>query len=284
MSGDAEIAVQVGTARDVVINVADTVSPAAAAVAADVTEEQAARGLDDLVEASLLEEIDSERFEAHAMIRAHAVHLATHAYSDAERTGVTRRLVEWYLACGQAADRAVAAERTRLPGQAVRLPAAVSLPTFADDRAALDWLEAEHTALLGSQRIAAEHEWDELLWLLCDPLWALNQNHRHPSAWIEALTRGIAAAEHAGSRWVCVRLRCLLSRAFVDLAEFDRAAGALAGALDLARLETDAILEASVLKPTRFNATWRAGRTPGRKQTRSPQRRPRAHALRCAAA
>ena len=222
----------------------------AVAVAAGITEAQAASGLDDLVEARLLEDLGVGRFAVHAMFRAHAVHLVTRAYSEAERSAVTRRVVEWYLACGQAADQAVAAERTRLPGGAVSVPANAPVPEFADDRAALDWLETEHGALLGALRTAAEHQWDELVWLLCDPLWALNQNHRHPAAWIEALELAITAGERAGNRWVCARLRCLLSRIHVDLGQFGRAAASLAGALDLARLEGDGVLEASVLEFT----------------------------------
>jgi len=223
---------------------------AAVGVAAGVSEVEAASGLDELVEAGLLEEIDSDRFAVHSMIRAHAAHSSVQAYGEAERSALLLRIVEWYLACGQAADRAAAPVRTRLPGPSVTAPAGYSAPTFDDDRAALAWLEAEHASLLGCVRIAAEHQWNELVWLGCDPLWALNQAFRHPAAWIEALTLAIEAAERAGRRWVNARLRCLLSRAYVDLAEFDSAARSLDSALESARLEGDRQLEASVLEFT----------------------------------
>ncbi len=223
---------------------------AAVGVAAGVSEVEAASGLDELVEAGLLEEIDSDRFAVHSMSRAHAAHSSVQAYGEAERSALLLRIVEWYLACGQAADRAAAPVRTRLPGPSVTAPAGYSAPTFDDDRAALAWLEAEHASLLGCVRIAAEHQWNELVWLGCDPLWALNQAFRHPAAWIEALTLAIEAAERAGRRWVNARLRCLLSRAYVDLAEFDSAARSLDSALESARLEGDRQLEASVLEFT----------------------------------
>jgi tetratricopeptide (TPR) repeat protein len=223
-------------------------SAGAVAVAAGIDSSQARIGLDVLVEANLLEDLGAGRFAVHAMLRAHAEHLVTRAYSEAERTATARRVVEWYLACAQAADRAVAAERIRLPGAVMQASDDVPALRFADDRAALDWLETEHAALLGCLRIAAEHQWDELVWQLCDPLWALNQSHRHPAAWIEALNQGIEAGKRASNHWVGARLRCLLSRCHVELKQYDRAAAALDGALDLARLSGDVMLEASTLE------------------------------------
>jgi tetratricopeptide (TPR) repeat protein len=206
-----------------------------------------------------VDEVDDGRFTAHSMIRMHAVHVAERSSSESERASRLRRVVDWYLASGQAADRRVTPQRLRLPGAAVSAPAGSAVPELADDREALDWLEREHGALLGCVRIAAEHQWDEMVWLLCDPLWALYQSHKHYAAWVEAFTRAIEAAERAGRGWVCARLRCLLSRAYTELGQFEQAADCLGPALDLARLERDRQLEASVVEFTGIVAL-RAGR------------------------
>ena len=222
----------------------------ALAIAADVDPAMAAAGLDDLVAANLVEETEDGRYTMHAMIRAHASRVAARFFSEDDRTERSRRVVDWYLAAGRAADERLAPVRLRLPGRAVPAPAAYAVPVFADDREALDWLQAEHGALLACQVLADEHRWDETVWLLCDPLWALYQNHKHYGSWVDAFTRAIEAAERAGLGWVCARLRCLLARAYIELARFDAAAATLEPALGLARLAGDRQLEASVLEFT----------------------------------
>jgi tetratricopeptide (TPR) repeat protein len=225
-------------------------SSVALALAIGVTEAETEEGLDDLVEANLVEDIGAGRYSAHAMIRLHSSYLAKRAFSEPEQSTLLRRVVEWYLACGQAADLRLAPVRLRLPGAVGVTVEGQPVPAFADDRAALNWLECEHSALLGCVRIAAAHRWDEVVWSLCDPLWALYQNHKHYAAWTEAFTLAIEAGERAGQRWVCARLRCLLARAYIELAEFDTASTCLEPALALARLEGDRQLEASVLEFT----------------------------------
>ena len=206
-------------------------------------------GLDDLVTANLLEELPGTRFVPHAMIRMHAAHVAERTWSPAERSELTRRVVAWYLRRGQVADRVIAPVRLRLPASGVETEDGASpVPGLSTVDHALGWLETEHLALLHCVRAAAENQWDETVWLLCDPLWMLYQHHKHYAAWIEAFGLGVAAADRAGNGWVGARVRCLLARAHIELAEFDEAERVLAPALDLARAAGDPLLEASVLE------------------------------------
>lgn len=229
--------------------------------------EEVEDGVDELIAASLLNELPGERYAAHSLIRLHAAHLAKSATAESERIDQTRRVLSWYLSAAQAADVAIAPTRLRLsraadgpaPGQATPAaglnpaepdPGAAPPPSFADDAQALRWLEAEHHALLDCVRLAYDHGWDECAWLLCDPLWALFQNQKHYADWIVSFQLAIDAAERAGAGWVRARLLCLLARAHIELAEFDQAKQFLGTALRLARSEGDRFLEASVLEFT----------------------------------
>jgi tetratricopeptide (TPR) repeat protein len=205
--------------------------------------------LDELVVANLVEGLSGGRYVPHSMIRVHAAYVAGQVFTAEERAEIERRVVGWYLACGQAADRAVAPNRLRLPGTPeTGSPIAAPVFSFSTDSKALAWLELEHTALLDCLRMAVEHQWDETAWLFCDPLWVLYQHHKHFAAWTKAFASGIEAAERAGNGWVCARLRCLLSRAYIEMGEFAEADACLVPALELARIEGDLMLEASVLE------------------------------------
>jgi tetratricopeptide (TPR) repeat protein len=221
-------------------------------------------GLDDLLGLCLLEERGSGRFAVHSLVALHAARTAGQVDSEPVRVSRLHRIIGWYLRCGHAADLAVAPSRMRLPGEESAGPPDAGpcgrVPDFIDDAEALGWLETEHRSLLGCVRAAAEQGWYETAWLLCDPLWALYQNHKHYADWIEIFRVAVKAAETAGAAtvavseesdravtdWVRSRLLCLLSRAYIETEAFDEAFTCLGPALELARRTGDRRLEASV--------------------------------------
>ena len=228
----------------------DTTATALAAVAGLPDDDDLEYAIDELLASSLLDEDSANRLSAHSLVRLHAAHLAERVHSEAERTDLARRIVLWHLRSGQAADLAIAPIRMRLPGDAALNELTPDIPHFADDATALAWLEAQHAALTDCVRIAVDRGWNAAAWLLCDPLWALYQNHKHYADWVVSFRFAIIAAERAGADWVRTRLLCLLGRAHFEQREFDEAFACLATALESARAGEDRLLETSVLEFT----------------------------------
>jgi tetratricopeptide (TPR) repeat protein len=205
------------------------------AVAVTGTAGPAARAaLETLVNASLLECTNPDRYQMHPLVRLHAARQA--AVEDPEaRTAVLRRVVDAYLSFTAWADRAVmGADRLRV-GQFDPLAADQPDP-FPDEQrrqVALAALEAERANLLATVRTAADARMDEPVWQLALALTALYLNHRHHADWIETARLAVQAARRRGRYDVVARLCSVLSRAYQDL-----------GDLPAARAEIEAALEA----------------------------------------
>jgi tetratricopeptide (TPR) repeat protein len=163
--------------------------------------------LDVLIEASLLEEGEGDRFHFHDLVRLHAREQA-----GDDRSAITRRIVQWYLTRTQAADRAVLGPRLRLAHPAASW---ASGEEFARPDEALGWLEAERLNLLAAVRAASDNQWYELVWPFCEALWALYDNRAHLADELEAARLGVAAARHLGDRPAEARMRNQVARALL---------------------------------------------------------------------
>ncbi|GIL29035.1 hypothetical protein NUM_42890 [Actinocatenispora comari] len=169
-----------------------------AGVAESVSGTRAGRTLDLLVGASLLEEIDADRFRFHDLLRLHARRRAEADDPPQLRSSVLRALVEWYVAAAMRADRVVTPYRRRLP---YRFVSAVSgLPELSDRAGALAWLETERLNLIESGRVAMREGWYELAWQLADVMWPLLLYRKHRRDRLEIDKRGMAAAQAWGNR------------------------------------------------------------------------------------
>ncbi|MDI2129235.1 NB-ARC domain-containing protein [Yinghuangia seranimata] len=191
--------------------------------------------LDALCRANLLEEGREGRYAFHDLVRLHALGLVG---SDPEADAAARRAVAWYLGRAAAADHVAQGDRMRLAGVA-------PVGGFAGKEAALAWLAAERLNLVACVRISVERGWDDLAWRLCEPLWALFLHRAHYGDWIDTHRAGIDAAVREGDARAAVRVRCQLSRAYVELGRLDDARVLLAGAADEALGAGDRRLAAS---------------------------------------
>jgi tetratricopeptide (TPR) repeat protein len=218
-----------------------------AAVAAAVEWDHATTldALTELVDVSLLQEVDDERYAFHDLVRAYA-RQCTHAEEgEAEATRTTRRMVSWYLVRTVAADLVIHPLRphvgplydeTGRPGE-----------VFASEYAAMSWLERERANLQAVVDHAWAHSWDEVAWQMCEALWGLFLRTRRYSDWIAMQTIGIASAQRCGNTRAEARLRSQLGFAYAKVARFDDAIAENTRALELAEATGDRQARATAL-------------------------------------
>ncbi|HEX4702083.1 MAG TPA: tetratricopeptide repeat protein [Pseudonocardiaceae bacterium] len=113
---------------------------------------------------------------------------------------------------------------------------------------AMDWFQTERTNLLAVLRAAAAQRWDDVVWQLCEALWAFYHSRKHHADWIEAHQLGIEAAVRLGDRTVEARMYNQLARAHLELADFDRASDELDAAMEAALASGEPRAEAVVLE------------------------------------
>jgi DNA-binding SARP family transcriptional activator len=170
----------------------DVTAPAAAALARSTVEE-AARLLDRLARAHLVDQDDSGRFALHDLLRLYAAERARHEDSAEERDAATRRLFTWYLHTADAAARQLYPDAVRLPLAACGIAAPVT--GFADHAGALAWLDAELANLVATIQHAAEHGPRPVAWLLTDILRGYFMLRVPPVEWEATTQAGLSAAE-----------------------------------------------------------------------------------------
>ncbi|WP_089961857.1 ATP-binding protein [Lentzea xinjiangensis] len=186
---------------------------AAAAVAGEPVDEVGG-ALEDLVEKNLLSELADDRFRYHDMLRTHA-----RSKADATREEGLRRAIEWYVAAAVSADLAAK------PGHQRVGPRYQDTGPMAGEP--LEWLELERPNLIAAVHSAHGHGWPELVWQLCEPLWALFLHRHYYSDWIETHVLAINAAHECGEPLAAARLGNRLAMAYVNLHRYDEAVAVL---------------------------------------------------------
>ncbi|WP_405614642.1 tetratricopeptide repeat protein [Streptomyces sp. NBC_01508] len=169
-----------------------------AAASCGESPEWAERGLDELVEANLVEDVGPESCRFHDLVRIHAHDRAQEDDTRAAREMALRRFCDWCLHTATAAQERLTPVQFTLPRTYVHRPD-LPLP-FSDDIAALGWLDSHRTQLLGAVQLAANSGWYDTSWMLVDALWPLFLRLRHYADWIEAHEIGLDAARQAGNR------------------------------------------------------------------------------------
>lgn len=208
-----------------------TFGVAVAAAAVDRAPEDVADSLEALVEASLLDEVDDDRFRFHDLLRLHAADCAVE--SGLQRREVLRRFITWYLDSAYAADRLVTPGRWYL-GEQHDAGLSVTAPA-----AALDWLELERLNLVLAQREAREQGWNDLTWCFGEAMWSLFVYRKHYGDWLETTRLAVEAAGDEQHVHAESRLRGQLGHALSNLHRFDEAEHELRAAARLAEVAGD---------------------------------------------
>ena len=217
---------------------------ALAGAACAVPDDEAEQLLDVLVEANLLEEIGADRYRFHDLVRLHAAQRGEAEETTAARSETVRRYVDWNLAMATAAEELLTPSHRTLE-RSYRY--ARPVPGFADDKAALAWLDRHRDALVASVRQAAEARWDATAWQLVDAAWPMFLRLRLYDAWIEAHEIGLAAARRSGDAAGRARMLTSGGIGLRSAGRYDEAVVRFSEALELARLEGDQRDEAQAL-------------------------------------
>ncbi|WP_371663766.1 tetratricopeptide repeat protein [Streptomyces sp. NBC_00280] len=200
---------------------------AAAARAADLAEAEAARLLEELADALLLEHTGSGRYRYRPAVRAHAERVAAATDGIAACSAAVARTVEHYL------HLAVGAARAALP-ESWRVPAGTSPVSYGDRGTAVAALAAEAQNLVQAVRAAEEfRDWDTVV-RLCQALWPLQLKAGHHDVLLPALQTGArtADAHFPGSR-TAGSLHAQLAHSLTESRRWDEAEPeALAAARD----------------------------------------------------
>jgi tetratricopeptide (TPR) repeat protein len=216
-----------------------------AAATAELPAEQAARLLDELATASLLEEAGEQRFRYHDLVRLHA---REHADAEPEqlRTAAAAKAVGWFLAKAVAADLVIIPGRRRLNPMYERARAAA--PAFAGPPDALRWAESELPGLVAAVHAAHDAGLDEQAWQLCEALWGLFTYRKYFRYWIQTHLAGIDSARACGNPRAEARIRTQLGLAYLNLGRHDEARQEFLRSLELDRHEGHSLGEASALE------------------------------------
>jgi DNA-binding SARP family transcriptional activator/tetratricopeptide (TPR) repeat protein len=172
------------------------------------------QALDELAAASLVHPVPGDRVTLHDLLRSYAADL--HASIDgANRADQARqRLVAYYLSAIDAAARLIYPYRLRLDNRRYGGRTAEESPdVFADEVAAVAWLDAEQANLMQMIRWAATVD-PEACWLLADSAGGYLMQSAPAGGWMMALTTALDAATR--SRRPDVRCAITLTMGIVN--------------------------------------------------------------------
>ncbi|MCT2586928.1 tetratricopeptide repeat protein [Actinophytocola gossypii] len=192
------------------------------AAACRMGQHRARQALDELVDASLLDEVDDGHYRCHDLVRAHARVEADERLDLDERLAVARRSLEWYLHAAHAAGRTVMPARPpmTLPDTTSRYELPDGLDQYAG---ALDWLERHRHDLAAAVRLSAETDQHALTHALGQAMQPLFYLHRHYRVAAEVHELAMDAAAAMGDTRAEAGMRRRLARVLVHLDELPRA-------------------------------------------------------------
>ncbi|MEJ3750857.1 BTAD domain-containing putative transcriptional regulator [Actinomycetes bacterium KLBMP 9797] len=197
--------------------------------------------LEDLVDAHLLAQPATGRYRLHDLLRVFASEQA--ARHPAERDATLRRVLDYYVAAADAADRRAYPHRPRLD-----MPTAPdSVPTFGSAGEALRWFDAELNAIAAATNLAYERGLDEYAWRIPVAAWGLFCLRSQWTEWIDSHQTAIAAAERVGDKVALGQVLGGLGVAMQETGAYDAAAACYRRAIELRRDTGDVRGEANNL-------------------------------------
>lgn len=184
-----------------------TVNAPAAAALLDRSPGRTQHLLDVLVSVHLLEEVSTDRYRRHDLLRDYAAERAAAEETAAERLAAVRRLTSWYVHTIDAANRILAPQRPVDPLGAP--PPGVASLAFDTVERARDWCDTEADTLVPLVRLAAAHRLDAA-WQIPTRSWDWLLLRKPWSVWIDShkigLQTAIATGHQEGRAWVELNL------------------------------------------------------------------------------
>ncbi|WP_405889006.1 tetratricopeptide repeat protein [Streptomyces sp. NBC_01136] len=190
---------------------------AAAARAADIERTEAARLLEELAEALLLERTGDGRYRYRPAVRAHAEAAAAATDGIAACSAAVSRTVEWYL------HLAVGAAQAALP-ESWRAPSGTSPVSYADRGEAVSALATEARNLVQAVYAAEEFGHRDTVVRLCQALWPLQLKAGQHDVLLPALRVGARTADtHIPGTRAAGALHAQLAHTLTELRRWDEA-------------------------------------------------------------
>jgi tetratricopeptide (TPR) repeat protein len=155
---------------------------------------EAEQFVDELVTASLLEEVAEDRCRFSDLLRIDAHDRAHEEESPVERSLCVRRMLDWYLTCATEAGKIVTPHRKGLRRDIEHVP--VDQVAFAGHNDALDWLDRERLNLLAAARAAFEQGLPAMTWQLADAMWGLFLFRTHYYDWMQFDLLAVTATQN----------------------------------------------------------------------------------------
>ncbi|OXM59678.1 hypothetical protein CF165_46655 [Amycolatopsis vastitatis] len=230
---------------------------AAAAALIDASADHAARLLDRLAAAHLIESPRPGRYALHDLLRLYASERA-HAEDDlGERDAALRRLFDMYL---HTADTATTlAYPTSVPVLSHLAGSGERSLRFPGFGRAKSWLDVERPNLVAVMRHAAEHGPTEVTWRLAAVLTPYFYGGMHRSDWLEVAELGLQVAQKADDRTAEATMMHVLHRVHFAFGDYDTALKHGLRGRDLLLQADDPGTEAEICK--QFGHTyWLLGR------------------------
>jgi tetratricopeptide (TPR) repeat protein len=154
------------------------------------------RHLRALADAHLLQEMSTNRFRLHDLLRSYSAERTVAEDSQQERTDAVRRVLSWYLLTADRGRRAVLPHSPTAP----LLPAGriESIVDFTDGPSAIRWFDTERLNLLAALRQAVELGQLDIAWKLPMAAGGFFELRSHGVEWAEIHELGVAAARALG--------------------------------------------------------------------------------------
>jgi DNA-binding SARP family transcriptional activator/tetratricopeptide (TPR) repeat protein len=164
---------------------------AAVAALVDVPPAEARRRLDVLSTAHLVTPVAAERYALHDLLRLFARELTAAEDTDADRATALARMLVWYR------DAAGVAERLLRPAERPTFALETTPVAFADETAALAWLDRESVNLIDAVESAATDH-PRLAWQIAAAMYGWLTRRYQRARWIALYQVARAAAVEAG--------------------------------------------------------------------------------------
>jgi DNA-binding SARP family transcriptional activator/Tfp pilus assembly protein PilF len=188
------------------------------------------RGLAELAAAHLIAEVEPDRYRFHDLIRLYARECAHQEDVPAGRAATVARILDWYLAVGEVANRTLQPSRDRVTPTLRHRP--VDLPTGAD---VLTFLDGERTNIVPLIRYAAANGHHRAAWQLTYLLAGFFEFRGHWADRIEICRHAVAAARLEGDRFAESLMCGSLGGAYLTQHRYPQALTQLRRSLELAR-------------------------------------------------
>jgi DNA-binding SARP family transcriptional activator/tetratricopeptide (TPR) repeat protein len=210
-----------------------------------VSVSQSRRLLDTLTGLHLVQEVATDRYRLHDLLRVYAVE---RVYADepvSDRDEASQRMLDFYLHTADAVDRALMPGRRHIPLPPLR---AGNRPlTFRSADSALAWCETERANLTATIVHAARTGHSEVAWMLPIALWSYFAVRKRWTDWIETHRLALAASRHSHDQYGEAFILTSIAHAYRDLRQFDAAYEHFRTAIELAQRTGDRWIEAAAL-------------------------------------